>query len=239
MKIALIGYGKMGRTIESVATESGHEIVAKISLENMEDFTQENITKADVAIEFTAPESAYQNLTKLIDWGMPTISGSTGWIEKLPDIERIVREQNGTFLYASNFSLGVNIFFHLNKYLAKMMEKFPQYETSITEIHHTEKKDAPSGTSITLAEQIIEKNNIVDSWVEGRAKDQPTKLGIDSKRIENVPGTHAVLYKDEIDEILIQHTAFSRKGFAVGAVRAAEFVHDKQGIFTMDDVLAI
>ncbi len=239
MKIALVGYGKMGHAIEEVAQERGHEIVATISLENMEDFTQENLSQADVAIEFTSPESAYSNIKNLISWGLPTLSGSTGWLEKLPEIEEYVKDLNGSFLYASNFSLGVNIFFHINKYLAQMMEKFPEYETSITEIHHTEKKDAPSGTAITLAEQIIEKNNIVDSWIEGKAKDQPDKLGIYSKRIENVPGTHAVLYKNDIDEILIQHTAFNRKGFAQGAVVAAEYIYDKKGIFSMDDVLAL
>ncbi len=237
MKIALIGYGKMGKTIEKMAEKYGHEIVARISLENMEDFTEENIKSADVAIEFTAPESAYQNLKKLISWDMPTVSGSTGWLENLPDIRDLVTEREGSFIYSSNYSLGVNIFFHINEYLAQMMEKFPEYEISITETHHKEKLDQPSGTSISIANQIIEHNNNVKSWKEGKSDGNPAVLGIKSKREEDVPGTHSVLYKNEIDEILIQHTAFSRKGFAMGAIRAAEYICDKKGIFTMDDVL--
>lgn len=238
MKIALIGYGKMGRAIEEIAQNRGHEIIARIDKNNQDDFTQQNLQEADVAIEFTAPESAYVNLHLCLEWGIPTISGSTGWTSKLPEIENFAREKNGTFLYASNFSLGVNIFFKLNKYLARMMEKFPEYNVSMTEIHHTEKKDAPSGTAITLADQIIEYNANKNKWVKGRS-DVPDELGILSKRIDDVPGTHSIFYNEDIDEIMIQHTAFSRKGFAQGAVRAAEFVADKKGIYTMEDVLGL
>ncbi len=239
MKIALIGYGKMGRTIDEMAAKYNHEIVARISLENMKDFTEENIKKADVAIEFTAPESAYENLLKLINWDIPTVSGSTGWLEHLPTINDVVEERNGSFIYSSNYSLGVNIFFHLNEYLAQMMQKFPEYKVSITEVHHKEKLDAPSGTSISLAKQVVANNNNVDGWTKGKADEDSTSLGIHSKREDDVAGTHSVLYKNAIDEILIQHTAFSRKGFAMGAIRAAEYIHDKKGIFTMDDVLQL
>lgn len=236
MKIALIGYGKMGKAIEEIARERKHEIVLKIDVNNPGDFIKENLSKADVAIEFTGPQSAFENVKKLIGSGIPVVCGSTGWMEDMNEVKKICDEKNGTFLYASNFSIGVNIFFELNKKLASLFSPHPEYKVIIEEIHHTEKKDAPSGTAITLAEQIMEQQPAKIKWVNHNS-DKPDELPIISKRIDPAPGTHSIKYSSLIDDIEIIHTAHNRTGFAAGAVLAAEFIKEKKGIFFMKDVL--
>jgi len=238
MKIALIGYGKMGKAIEGIAVEKGHAIVLKIDKDNSNELTPDNLQKADVAIEFTGPETALNNILTCIDAGIPVISGSTGWIMDLPKAESHCKQKNGTFLYASNFSIGVNIFFELNKKLAAMMANQPAYSVSIEEIHHTEKKDAPSGTAITLAEQAIKELPGKSSWVNSSPA-KGNELYIESKRIDPAPGTHTVKYSSGVDDIEIVHTAHNRLGFAGGAVLAAEFLQGKKGVFSMKDVLNI
>lgn len=236
MNIALIGYGKMGKAIEAIALERGHEVVLKIDVSNAQELNAENIGKADVAIEFTGPHTAFDNLVKLIGLGIPVVSGSTGWLERMPELLKVINRHEGTFLYASNFSIGVNLFFELNKKLAALMHRHGSYSVSLEEIHHTEKKDAPSGTAITLAEQVMEVYTEKTKWVNDGIP-QPGELLITSKRIDPAPGTHTITYSSEIDDISITHTAHNRKGFALGAVLAAEFIKDKKGIFAMKDVL--
>jgi 4-hydroxy-tetrahydrodipicolinate reductase len=236
MNIALIGYGKMGRTIEEVALERGHRIVLKTSIDNLEDNTVENIQKADVAIEFTGPDSAYANIMLCLKAGVPLVSGSTGWLDKFDDVRQYCLKEGKTFLYASNFSVGVNIFFEINRRLAELMAPHPDYDVRITEIHHTEKKDAPSGTAITLAEQVQGKIPRKKRWVN-HISDNLGELSILSERVDPAPGTHLVKYHSAIDDIEIIHTAHNRKGFATGAVLAAEYIRDKKGIFQMKDVL--
>jgi 4-hydroxy-tetrahydrodipicolinate reductase len=238
MRIALIGYGKMGQAIEEIAVQRGHEIVLKISIENIEDNTIENIRRADVAIEFTGPEIAYSNILKCIDAGVPVVSGSTGWMQHFDEAKKHCMEKNGALLYASNFSIGVNIFFALNRRLAELMAPQKEYNVSMTEIHHTTKKDAPSGTAITLAEDILQKNPLKKDWVN-HITTNTDELQIISERIDPAPGTHIVKYSSAIDYIEINHTALSRKGFASGAVMAAEFLYPKKGIYSMNDVLGI
>lgn len=236
MKIALIGYGKMGHMIEEVALQRGHEVVLKINIENTDDFTKENTAPADVAIEFTAPDSAFENVKRCLEFGVPVVSGSTGWNQKLDDAKQICLQNGTAFLHASNFSIGVNIFFQVNKLLAKLMASQPDYSVQIKEIHHTQKKDAPSGTAVTLAEQVIGTIGRKEHWVLGPSQN-PDELSIISERIDPAPGTHYVTYSSEVDDIEIVHTAHNRKGFALGAVLAAEFLAGKKGVFTMDDVL--
>ena len=236
MKIALIGYGKMGKAIEEIALEKGDEIVLRVSSSNKELFTIDNLKQADVAIEFTNQNNAVENIKKCIDANVPVVSGSTGWLKDWDNVIDYCNSKNGTFLYASNFSVGVNIFFALNKYLAGLMNKESNYDINIEEIHHTQKKDAPSGTAITIAEQIIQKIQTKKSWVNEKSEEKD-QLEITSKRIDKVPGTHKVLYHSDIDDIEIIHTAHNRKGFAAGALQAAEFIFNKKGIFNMDDVL--
>jgi 4-hydroxy-tetrahydrodipicolinate reductase len=238
MKIALVGYGKMGRAIEEIALEKGHEIVLKIDMDNQHDLTAENLSKADVAIEFTGPHSAVDNLKKLFDAGVAVVSGSTGWLERWEEVKSYCESKSGTFIYASNFSIGVNLFFELNTYLAKMMSNHPDYEVSLEEIHHTQKKDAPSGTAITLAEQVLQHITSKKQWINDNSNNKED-LVITSKRIDPAPGTHSIKYHSEIDDIEIIHTAHSRKGFAGGAVAAAEFLPGKKGIYTMKDVLGL
>jgi len=236
MKIALIGYGKMGKAIEEVALSRGHEIVLRVGIENLEDNTPEKIRKADVAIEFTGPDSAFDNIMRCLATDVPVVSGSTGWLQRLDEIRAFVRSNGHTFLYASNFSVGVNIFFEVNKRLAALMAPHPDYDVRITEVHHTEKRDAPSGTAITLAEQILEKIPQKKEWVN-HISDNLDKLVILSERVDPAPRTHKVSYDSPIDDIEIIHTAHNRRGFATGAVLAAEFIRDKKGIFQMSDVL--
>ncbi|HAK12850.1 MAG TPA: 4-hydroxy-tetrahydrodipicolinate reductase [Chitinophagaceae bacterium] len=238
MKIALIGYGKMGKAIEEVALSKGHEIVLKIDLDNASDFNQENIAKADVAIEFTGPHSAKQNVLKCLELGIPVVCGSTGWLADWQEVADTCSAKNGTLLYASNFSIGVNLFFELNKYLAKLMQPHTDYAVSMKEIHHTQKKDAPSGTAITLAEQIMEVLPNKKQWVN-HFSENPADLSILSERIDPAPGTHTITYHSVIDDIEITHTAHTRKGFASGAVLAAEFLPGKKGIYTMQQVLGL
>ena len=238
MNIALIGYGKMGKAIEAIALERKHQVLLKIDENNLHDFTKENIRKADVAIEFTGPHSALNNITKTIAFGTPLVCGSTGWTEHMNEIEKLVKDENGTFIYASNFSVGVNIFFEVNKRLASLMAAHSDYEIGITEIHHTEKKDAPSGTAITLAEQVLENIPRKKSWVN-HISENIDELEIISERIDPAAGTHKVKYSSAIDDIEIIHTAHTRKGFALGAVLAAEFLSGKKGIYSMKDVLGL
>jgi 4-hydroxy-tetrahydrodipicolinate reductase len=236
MNIALIGYGKMGKTIEQIALERGHKIVLKIDINNSADLNAANLAKADVAIEFTSPESAFANVMQCLQAGTPVVCGSTGWLEHYPEAEQLCTQKKGSLLVASNFSVGVNIFFEINKRLAELMRTHKEYEVSMEEIHHTQKKDAPSGTAITLAEQILEKTDSKKVWVN-RQSQSAGELSIISKRIDPAPGTHTVKYHSSIDDIEIIHTAHNRQGFALGAVLAAEYIHDKQGCFTMKDVL--
>jgi 4-hydroxy-tetrahydrodipicolinate reductase len=236
MKLALIGYGKMGKAIEEIALQRNHEIVLKIDEYNLADYTRQNLSRADAAIEFTGPHSAFENVKKAIDWNMPVVCGSTGWTERLDELKKFCSEKNGSFLYSSNFSIGVNIFFELNKKLAMLMSSHPDYHVSIEETHHTQKKDAPSGTAITLAEQIIQATPSKKRWVNNNTEN-PEELPILSKRIDPAAGIHRVKYSSAIDDIEIIHTAHNRTGFAAGAVLGAEFIKDKKGIFTMKDVL--
>ena len=238
MKIALIGYGKMGKAIESIALSKGHEIVLKIDIQNNQDFTEAALQKADVAIEFTGPHSAFENVKKCIAWGVPVVSGSTGWLDQWAEIKDLCAEKNGTLIYSSNYSIGVNLFFELNKQLAQLMESYDSYDVSMTEVHHTEKKDAPSGTAISLAEQILTNLGRKNKWVN-TASTNSNELVIQSERIDPAPGTHMVKYSSEVDDIEIIHTAHTRIGFASGAVLAAEFAFEKKGTFTMKDVLGL
>jgi 4-hydroxy-tetrahydrodipicolinate reductase len=238
MRIALIGYGKMGHMIEEVALQRGHEIPLKIDITNAVDFRRENLSGADVAIEFTSPESAFENVKKCIDFGIPVVSGSTGWNARLDEIKAYCIQQEGTLLHTSNFSVGVNMFFEINKLLARLMATHEEYEVSLKEIHHTQKKDAPSGTAVTLAEGILQNLPRKTGWVN-RPAISPEELSIRSERMDPAPGTHYVRYSSEVDDIEIIHTAHNRKGFALGAVLAAEFVHGKKGVFGMKDVLGI
>lgn len=238
LAIAIIGYGKMGKAIEAIATEKGHRVILKISSQNIHDLTIDNLRQCDVAIEFTNPHAAVENIKKCIEAGVPVISGSTGWLEQLEDIQRYNDEKKGAFLYASNFSIGVNIFFEVNKKLAALMSSHKEYNVEVEEIHHTAKKDAPSGTAITIAEQIIENYAGKNKWVyDTHAKED--EINIISKRIDPAPGTHHVRYISPIDDIEIIHTAHNRQGFAGGAVLAAEFIKGKQGFFSMKDVLGL
>lgn len=236
MKIALIGYGKMGKMIEEMATQRGHEIVLKISMENKADFTRENLLKAQVVIEFTAPDSAFKNVKQCIDFGVPVVSGSTGWNDKIDEAKAYCMEKKGSFLYASNFSIGVTIFFEINKLLARLMASQTSYDVTIKEVHHTQKKDAPSGTAVTLAEQIISNLPWKKLWVN-QASDKEEEISIVSERTDPAAGTHHVKYFSAIDDIEIIHTAHNRKGFALGALLAAEYIYDKKGTFGMNDVL--
>ena len=240
MNIALIGYGKMGQSIEEIALRRGHTITCKISSQNLHDFNPRVLQWADVAIEFSTPESAYQNIIHCLELGIPVISGTTGWISKRDDVEKKCTEKNGSFLYAPNFSIGVNIMFEINKRLASLMNKYQTYDVSIHEIHHTAKLDKPSGTAITLAKDILSNLERKKVWTITPPQDSHSRnLYISSERTDDVPGTHIVKYSSEIDDIEISHTAHSRKGFATGAVLAAEWIIGKKGIFTMTDVLEL
>ena len=233
MKIALLGYGKMGKEIEKVALQRGHSIVIKADIKSVYD-----INEADVAIDFSVPSAAFNNISNCLNHKIPVVSGTTGWLDDYEKAVKLCQEKKGAFIYASNFSLGVNIFFELNKTLAKMMDQLKQYKVSIEEIHHTQKLDAPSGTAITLAKGIIEYSGYT-SWKLIEEKTSEYELPITAKRIENVPGTHTVSYESEVDSIEIKHTARSRQGFALGAVIAAEWLQGKTGVFDMKDVLNI
>ena len=232
MKIALLGYGRMGKEIEKIALQRGHEIILKISSSSAYD-----IRKADVAIDFSIPDAAYNNISNCIDNTIPVISGTTGWLHRYDEIKKLCLDKKGAFIYASNFSLGVNIFFELNKQLATLMNTVEGYTASIEEIHHTKKLDAPSGTAITLVEGIIADSKKTAWELDGKASENT--IPITAKRIPDVPGTHTVSYDSAIDSIEIKHTAHNRQGFALGAVVAAEWLQHRKGVFTMKDVLNI
>ncbi|RED47548.1 4-hydroxy-tetrahydrodipicolinate reductase [Seonamhaeicola aphaedonensis] len=234
MKIALLGYGRMGQTIEKIAISRGHDVVLKID----KDDKDYDITKADVAIDFSLPSAAFGNITNCLNNGVPVVSGTTGWLENYDKALALCKEKKGAFIYASNFSLGVNIFFELNKTLAKMMRNLKEYQVTMEEIHHTKKLDAPSGTAITLAEGVIENNNNYNAW-ELDTTNKKSTIPIAAKRIEDVPGTHSVNYASEVDTINIEHIAHNRQGFALGAVVAAEWLVGKTGVFSMKDVLGL
>lgn len=236
MKVAILGYGKMGKTIEQILLERGHEVVLKVNNNNLEDLTKENIQKADVAIEFSVPSSAVANYNRCFDAGVPVVSGTTGWLEQMPKIKETLAEKNATLFYAPNFSVGVNIFFKMNSLLAKLMNNYPNYNVEMEEIHHLQKLDSPSGTAIKTAEVILQELDAKTSWKEAENV-ADTELQIHAKREEGVPGTHTVSYSSAEDTIELKHTAHSRKGFALGSVLAAEWVVGKQGFFGMEDLL--
>lgn len=235
MKIALIGYGKMGKTIERIALERGHEIVSIIDINNPEEFESNAFKSADVVIEFTIPATAYDNYIKCFAAGVPVVSGTTGWLDRLPQIKEMCDNEGQTFFYASNFSIGVNIFFAVNKHLAKIMNNFPDYDVRMTETHHIHKLDAPSGTAITLAEDLMDELKRKERWVLETAE-KPADLPIHAIREGEIPGIHEVVYESDVDTISIKHDAGSRDGFALGAVIAAEFTAGKKGFLTMNDL---
>ena len=233
MKIALFGYGKMGKVIEKIAIERGHEIVLKIEKGNV----NYDLKIADVAIDFSSTNAAVSNITEAFNCQIPVVCGTTGWLEAFESIKTLCHTKNGAFLYASNFSLGVNLFFELNRKLAQLMQPYGEFRIGLEEIHHTQKQDAPSGTAITLAEQIINESEYT-GWSLGKSLN-PKQIGIEAKRIENIPGTHSVSYDSTIDSIEIKHIAKNREGFGLGAVIAAEWLFGKTGVFSMEDVLNI
>ncbi|MDL2266265.1 4-hydroxy-tetrahydrodipicolinate reductase [Parabacteroides sp. OttesenSCG-928-G21] len=236
MKIAIIGYGRMGKTIEQLALQRGHEIVSIIDIDNREDFESDAFKSADVAIEFTIPSTAYANYMKCFAADVPVVSGTTGWLERMNEIKEICQKENKTLFYASNYSIGVNIFFAVNKYLAKIMNRFPDYDVNITETHHIHKLDAPSGTAITLAEGIIENLDRKEAWVLGN-EEASSDIAIQAVREGEIPGIHEITYTSEVDYISIKHEAQSRQGLALGAIIAAEFTAGKKGFLEMKDML--
>ena len=236
MKIVLIGYGKMGKEIERIALDRGHSVVAKIDVDNQADLLNLSAVEVDVAIEFSNPASAYANILTCIHKQIPVVCGTTGWLEKKAEVETLTQEMNSTFFYASNYSIGVNLFFRLNKRLAQLMAPHKEYDIYTNEIHHLEKKDSPSGTAITIAEGIMEAYATKDKWVNNEIP-APNEVAIWSQRESIIPGTHTVKYISKVDQIEITHEAFSREGFALGAVIAAEWIQDKKGVLGMDDML--
>lgn len=236
MKIALIGYGRMGHEIEKIAIERGHTIVSKIDVSNREEFDSDDFRSADVAIEFSTPESAIDNYRNAFKVNVPVVAGTTGWLEHLDEVKKACEIDGQTFFYASNYSLGVNIFFAVNKYLAKIMNAYPDYNVEMEETHHIHKLDAPSGTAITLAEGVLSNIDRKNAW-KLEKEEKPTDIAIHCIREGEVPGNHKVVYKSDFDSIMIEHDAQSRKGFALGAVLAAEFTKDKKGFLGMDDML--
>lgn len=238
MKIVLIGYGKMGKEIEQVALSMKHEVVLKIDVENTSSLNSDNLKKADVAIDFTQPSSAIDNISKCFDSGIPVVVGTTGWYDRLEEVKELCRMKNGSMLYSSNFSIGVNLFFELNRKLIQIMNSHAEYKVSIEEIHHTQKLDKPSGTAITLANDIISGSGVKKNWSIDE-EDKEGKLFIRSVRKDNVVGTHSVKYESEIDLIEIKHEAFNRKGFAQGAVLAAQWLIGKRGFYEMKDFLNV
>jgi len=245
MKIALLGYGKMGHMIEKVAIDRKHEIVLTIDYNNLHDLTPENLAKADAVIEFSTPATVLGNIKTCFDAGVPVVVGTTGWYNELDKLKQQCEEGSHTMIYASNFSVGVNVFFHVNKVLAKLMNNYPYYDVQVEEIHHTQKLDSPSGTAITIAEGIIENLEWKKDWVNVLTTDVDETNGdnvksddllIESFRIDSVPGTHTVLYDSEVDTIEFKHTAHNRNGFALGAVLAAEWVQHKKGFFEAKDM---
>ncbi len=238
MNIALIGYGKMGKEIEKILINRGHNVSLIIDIENTHDLCSEKMAGVDVAIEFTAPHTAYGNIVKCIEFGVPVVCGTTAWLDKYDEVVELCNQKGSAFFYASNYSVGVNIFAQVNKLLARLMNGYSQYDVSMEEVHHTQKKDAPSGTAITLAEGILEGITRKDKWVCGTTT-EPAELEIAAIRRSVVPGTHTVTWESDVDYIKIEHLAKSRGGFALGAVLAAEFLAGKKGIYTMEDLLSL
>lgn len=238
MNIALIGYGKMGQEIEKILLERGHTVGIIIDKDNYHEFTKENFKGIDAAIEFSIPTTAYQNIMTCLDYSIPVVCGTTAWLDKKAEVEQKCKESNGTFFYASNYSIGVNVFMAINRTLAKYMNTYSQYEASMIEEHHSQKVDYPSGTAITLAEELIENVERKTSWSDTPTID-PLKLGIAAVRRSNVPGTHTISWESEEDLIEITHRAKGRRGFAVGAVVAAEFIAGKTGIYSMDNIISL
>jgi len=238
MKIALIGYGKMGKAIEAAGLAKGDSFPLIIDLHNQEDLTPEKLREVDVVIEFTGPHTAVANIKTCIDAGVPVVSGSTGWLEQWNEVVQYCEEKDGCMIYSSNYSIGVNLFFEANAWLARMMRLYPEYRVSMEEIHHTEKKDAPSGTAITLAEAILAERNDINRWVNV-ASEESDQLAIISTRKDPAPGTHMIRYSSPIDDIEITHTAHNRTGFANGALLAADFTKGRKGVFNMKQVLGI
>lgn len=236
MKAAIIGYGKMGREIEKILLDRGHQVVLVIDQHNAAELTAENLRRADVAIEFTTPSTAYANIRTCLECGTAVVSGTTGWIDRLPELQELCRARGGAMFYASNYSLGVNLMFRLNRELARLMNRFPAYEVSIAETHHTEKKDSPSGTAVTLADDIIARLDRKSSWVN-RPTDEKSLIGIESFRVGATPGDHSVTYTSEDDMLEIRHSIKNRRTLALGAVVAAEFLCGKSGVYTMDDLI--
>ena len=242
MKIALLGYGKMGRIIEQFALDRGHEIVLKIDENSLDQKTTENLQNADVAIDFSTPHSVISNIESCFEAGLPLVVGTTGWYDKIEEIKAQCEESNNSLLYASNFSVGVNVFLFVNEVLAKIMNRYPQYDVLVEEIHHTQKLDSPSGTAITIAEGILDGLNRKNEWVNELVGDgpevitRPEQLLIESHRIEDVPGTHTVVYSSEVDDIEFKHKAHGRAGFALGAVLAAEWLQGKKGFYSVKDM---
>ncbi|TAL60908.1 MAG: 4-hydroxy-tetrahydrodipicolinate reductase [Bacteroidetes bacterium] len=238
MKIALFGYGKMGKEIEQIALQRRHEVVLKIDENNIHSITKDDLKKCDAAIEFSTPASAISNMTLCFRSGIPVVAGTTGWYDRLEKVKKLCEENNGCLFYASNFSIGVNVFFKINEQLARMMNAYPEYNVSMEEVHHVHKLDAPSGTAISLANQITGSFTKKRKWVNAKTEKRE-ELEIISKRIDEVPGTHTVKYFSGIDDIEIMHKAHNRKGFAMGAVLAAEFIKGKKGIFGMNDLMSL
>ncbi len=236
MNLAIIGYGRMGKEIEKIAQERNHNVTLKVDDSNAKSIGEDDFKNVDVAIEFTIPESAVSNINMCFAHNIPVVSGTTGWLDQFNLVLDKCKNENQTFFYASNYSIGVNLFFKLNNDLAKMMNKFPNYNVNVEETHHTKKLDSPSGTAITITEGIIENNTHKNKWVEEKESSSDS-IGIKSFRVGNVPGNHKVIYESEFDKIEIEHDAKSRKGFALGAVLAAEFIANKKGYFTMNDLL--
>lgn len=242
MKIALLGFGKMGQIIEQMALQRGHEVVLKISIDNPFDLTKENLKKADVAIDFSTPDAVLKNIDACFDAGVPVVVGTTGWYGKLQEVKNECDKSNSTILYGSNFSIGVNLFFKVNSFLSKLMNDYPAYDVQLEETHHTQKLDAPSGTAITLAEGVIENLARKDEWMNEvigtpvEVFPKPNQLLIESSRVNNIPGTHSIVYSSEVDDIEIKHTAHNRNGFALGAVVAAEWLQNRNGFFNVADI---
>ena len=238
LKIILIGYGRMGHEIEKAALKRGHEIVLHIDKDNQDRLTANHLQTGDVAIEFSVPDAAYNNIMTCFKAGLPVVSGTTGWLDKYYDLRKYCLENDQTFFYASNFSIGVNLFFKLNKYFAQIMNKYSNYDVSIEETHHKHKLDAPSGTAVTIAESIMQEMSRKQKWTKTENAEE-SEISVQSVRENEVPGIHKVSYESEFDQIDIKHSAKSREGFSLGAVMAAEFIADKKGIYSMDDLLKL
>lgn len=238
MNVAIIGYGKMGKEIEQVLLQRGHTVSAIIDIDTRHLFNAEHLKTTDVAIEFTSPGTAYGNIVKCLELGIPVVCGTTAWLDKYDEVARLCKERNGAFFYSSNYSIGVYLFIKANRYLAKLMNRFPGYDVTEEEVHHTQKKDAPSGTAITVAENILAELDRKEKWVLGTTT-EPNELEITAIRRSVVPGTHTVTWESEEDSIRLEHTAKGRRGLAAGAVTAAEFLNGKKGVYTMDDLLGL